>query len=308
MPSTAAISIKGSSKEFNYADALKTMRENISLKDLDIRNPKIRKGISGSTIIEISGPENVKKANLLAAEMSKILGGKAKVSRPNIKGEIKLTGLDESISTDEVREAIASEGPCRPSEIVIGQIGQNRSGDGIVWAKCPKVAALALAEKKRIQIGWSRVTVELLPNRPVQCHKCWGLGHVRTQCRSSKDYTGRCFRCGEQGHAVSACKNKARCIICAERCLPDDHRMGSDTCKAAKYEPSPRTSTETGVDSTPPKDTSSSPPTEASKLDSSPIISSPEKEKETFTGTPPIETKESSVRRTDDPMETTELE
>lgn len=60
MPSTAAISIKGSSAEFSYIDVLKQVRESISLKDLDIQSPKIRKGISGSTIIEISGPENVK--------------------------------------------------------------------------------------------------------------------------------------------------------------------------------------------------------------------------------------------------------
>lgn len=58
--------------------------------------------------------------------------GEAKISRPNIKGEIKLTGLDESISTNDVREAIASEGPCKSSDITVGQIGRNRYGDGIV--------------------------------------------------------------------------------------------------------------------------------------------------------------------------------
>lgn len=35
LPKTAAVSIKGSSKEFFYADALKRVRTNISLKDLN---------------------------------------------------------------------------------------------------------------------------------------------------------------------------------------------------------------------------------------------------------------------------------
>lgn len=52
--------------------------------------------------------------------MSKILTGKAKVSRPSIMGEIKLVGLNKSISTDEVREAVASKGSCRQDEVKVG--------------------------------------------------------------------------------------------------------------------------------------------------------------------------------------------
>lgn len=311
LPSTATISIRGSSAEFSYADALKQARENISLKDLDIQNPKIRKGLSGSTIIEISGPENIKKADLLAAEMNKLFKRVAKVSRPNIKGEIKLVGLDESISTDDVREAIALEGSCKPTEITVGQIGRNRSGDGIVWVKCPKTAALTLVEKKKIQIGWSRVSIELLPNRPIQCNKCWSLGHVQSKCKSNKDYTGRCFRCGEPGHTTKACKNKVKCIICAERRLPDNHRMGSDICRAAKILQSPHTSSETNVDSSPPKDTSSSPPTDAAQLCSSPSVTpSPENSNKAKndTETPSVKAQRSSERRTDEQMEVAEPE
>lgn len=172
---TAAVSIKGSSKEFSYADALKRVRTNISLKDLNIQAPRIRKGISGTTIIEISGPDNTEKADLLAAEMQKMLLGEALVSRPDIKGEIKLSGLDESITADEVRNAVAVEGSCKLEEIKVGKIGRTRSGDGIVWVQCPKSSAVALAEKKKIQIGWTRVRIELLPTRPLQCHKCWRM-------------------------------------------------------------------------------------------------------------------------------------
>lgn len=310
LPATAAVCIRGSKKDFDYADALKRARENISLKDLDILNPKIRKGITGSTIIEIAGPDNIKKADLLAIEMGKMLSGEAVVSRPNIKAEIKLIGLDESITVDDVRAAISSAGSCKANDVIVGQIGRNRFGEGIVWAKCPKAVALDLAEKKKLQIGWSRPKVELLPVRPVQCHKCWRLGHVRSKCRSSKDYTGRCFKCGAKDHKIETCKNKVRCIICADKHLPDNHRMGSTACRSTNLAPSPRTSTETEVDNSPPKDTSSTPPSEAAKTESPSLISSPEKEQQedSLTVTPTDKPYKSSERRTDESMEIVELE
>lgn len=138
--------------------------------------------MSGTTIIEISGPDNVEKTDRLAAEMQKILLGEALVTRPNIRGEIRLSGLDESITTDEVRAAVASEGSCKPEEIKIGKIGRTRAGVGIVWVQCPKASAVALADKKRTQIGWTSARVELLQTRPMQCHKCWQIGHVRERC------------------------------------------------------------------------------------------------------------------------------
>lgn len=103
-------------------------------------------------VVDKISPESVKKADLLATEMQKMLVGEAKISRPNVMREIKLTGLDESISVDEVREAIASNGLCKLEEINVGRIGRTRSGNGIVWAKCPKTSAVTLAEKKKIQI------------------------------------------------------------------------------------------------------------------------------------------------------------
>ncbi|EFN65183.1 hypothetical protein EAG_00536, partial [Camponotus floridanus] len=191
--------------EFSYAEALQKVRANISLKDLDIQNPRIRKGISGITIIEISGPENEEKANRLANEMQKMLAREALISRPCIKGELKLSGLDESITTDEIRRTVAFEGSCEESTIKLGKIGVNRAREGMVWVQCPRAAAVVLAEKKKIQIGWTRVKVELLSSRAIQCHRCWRLGHVRATCKSKKDYAGICYRCGVSGHKVPNC-------------------------------------------------------------------------------------------------------
>jgi len=74
--------------------------------------------------------------------------------------------------------------------------------------------------------------------------------------------------------------------------------------------PSPHTSTETDVDNTPPKDTSSTPPSEAAKTESPSIQSSPEKmhEDTSPTVTHAEEPEKSSGRRTDARMEIVEPE
>ncbi|EFN60343.1 hypothetical protein EAG_10078, partial [Camponotus floridanus] len=167
----------------------------------------VRRGISGNAIIEIHGPDNALKADRLASEIQRVLQEEAYVSRPTITGEIKLIGMDESISKEEIIEAVSTTGNCKPSEVRSGKIGRTRNGAGIVWVQCPKTAAILLTEKKRIPIGWSTVRVESLKKRPLQCHRCWQIGHVRVNCKSSKDHSGSCFRCGKTGHSVSTCKN-----------------------------------------------------------------------------------------------------
>lgn len=162
--------------------------------------------------------------------MQKLLKGEALVSRPNIKAEIRLFGMDESISMDEIREAVANEGKCKPEEVNVGKIGRTRTGAGVVWVRCPKVSAVTIADKQWIQIGWTSVRVELLRVRPIQCHKCWRIGHVREQCKSDKNYSGRCFKCGMTGHTAPKCQNKAKCILCIDMGMNGDHRMGSARC------------------------------------------------------------------------------
>lgn len=93
LPKTAAISIKGGSKDFSYAEALQKARTKISLEELGISTPRIRKGINESVIIEVSGPNNSDKANKLAGKLRDVLKDEAYVSRPTVKGELRIIGL-----------------------------------------------------------------------------------------------------------------------------------------------------------------------------------------------------------------------
>jgi len=80
-------------------------------------------------------------------------------------------------------------------------------------------------------LGWTRVKIELLRKRPVQCFQCWHFGHARSNCRSEISRKGSCFRCGQTDHLASTCKvARPKCLICEEIGKEYRHRIGSQRC------------------------------------------------------------------------------
>lgn len=84
-----AVAIKGD-EGFSYAEALKKARTEISLKEIGIKMTKIRRAANGGIIIEIPGVENNEKANTLARKLKQVLPDEARITRPNIKGELRV--------------------------------------------------------------------------------------------------------------------------------------------------------------------------------------------------------------------------
>ncbi|EFN70397.1 hypothetical protein EAG_04919, partial [Camponotus floridanus] len=203
-PKTAAVCIKGRTDDFSYAEALRKARTSISLSELEIGAPRIRKGVNGSTIIEISGPENSEKADRLVVKLQEVLED-AVVTRPIIKGELKLFGLEESITKEEIEFAVADIGECGMQEVTVTAIRPSRTGLNVAWLRCPLKSALAIAKRNKIPIGWTMAKVELLQARPMQCYKCWCTGHTVRSCKSNADYSKCCFRCGKAGHNARTC-------------------------------------------------------------------------------------------------------
>lgn len=101
---TAAVAIHELNDGFSYAAALKKLRESITLSELDIATSHVRKSASGGVVIEIPGAERSLKADNLRKKVAEVLGAEARVSRPCVKGELRLIGLDDSVGQEEVAE------------------------------------------------------------------------------------------------------------------------------------------------------------------------------------------------------------
>lgn len=227
-PKNAAVLI--TSKDPNtikYEDILKKARGCGALEELDIAEPRLRRGLNGGYVLEIPGPEGASLADKLAKKLREVIGTDARVTRPVAMGEIRVWNFDESVSTTEITNVVSVTGDCCQEDIKVGSIRKQYNGLGSIWVKCPLAAAIRIATPGRLRIGWSSARVELLEARPVQCYKCWRYGHVRNTCSFPEDRTGACFKCGATDHTLRDCAATPRCVICSDADRPDNHRLGS---------------------------------------------------------------------------------
>lgn len=65
---------------------------------------------------------------------------------------------------------------------------------------------------------------------PRQCFRCWEYGHIKVQCRNTRDRTGKCYKCGEERHRAAECEGAPKCKICKDNGRPYNHRMGNREC------------------------------------------------------------------------------
>lgn len=230
IPKSSAVVIKGKDEGFSYADALTRLRNNIPLEQLGIASTKIKKTANGAVLIEVLGNNNKQMAEELRVKATEVLGVTASITRPEVKGCIRVVGFDESVSVTDIMTAIAKAGGCETSEVTVTPITPMRNGLFMTWVRCPALAALAASERGKLAIGWTMVRLELQKPPTPRCFRCWQTGHHKSNCTSEFDYTNTCFRCGSQGHKAAKCTKEARCVICEKRGLPSRHRLGAHRC------------------------------------------------------------------------------
>lgn len=136
----------------SYADILRAAKSGISLAELGITNPRIRKAANGGIIIEVPGADGAAKADSLAVRLREVMGQVAHVAR-HAKGEVLLIGLDDSVSREEIIRAVAEVGKCTEDSIRTGPIRPMRSGLGMVWVQCPLATVNRLIEDGRLLVG-----------------------------------------------------------------------------------------------------------------------------------------------------------
>lgn len=101
-----------------------------------------------------------------------MLGDVVMISRPTIRDEVRLIGIDDSTTSAELACKVAKEGECCYENVTVGPIRPMWNGLGIAWARCPLKAAIKVAAMSKLRVGWTTVKVELLKVRPIQCFRC----------------------------------------------------------------------------------------------------------------------------------------
>lgn len=117
----------------------------------------------------------------------------------------------------------------------VGEVKKDHSGMRSALVRCPVVGAKRLtAAGARLLVGWSSAKIVVLPPRPLQCYRCFEIGHVVQTCTSEADRSSCCLRCGRPGHKAGQCVDAPRCVLCEALGKPAGHRVGNKACTASR--------------------------------------------------------------------------
>lgn len=98
-------------------------RSKIKLEELGIFHLRPRIAATGAVIIEVLGEVSLEK---LAERLRSVISdSKARITRPVKKAEIRIMGLDEFVSKEELAVAIGNIGGYHPGDCKIGDIRRN---------------------------------------------------------------------------------------------------------------------------------------------------------------------------------------
>ncbi|KAL0809346.1 hypothetical protein ABMA28_011553 [Loxostege sticticalis] len=218
-----------------YESAIRDAKSRINLEELGISGLRFSKAKTGGKILEIPGATSGDKADAFAAKLRDVLSEETvRVTRPIKTVDIRLSGLDDSVTKEEVAAAVSKSGGCAVDHIKVGVIRQSWSGSGTVVVKVPVTAAQKVS-KGRLLVGWVSCRVQVLETKPLRCYRCMEGGHVREQCPCETDRSELCYRCGRPGHQARECDAAApHCPVCADLGKPADHKVGSKSCAPPK--------------------------------------------------------------------------
>lgn len=235
-PRTAAVIItlqqEAAAKGITYAQVLEKAQQSVDLVQIGVTGGlSVRRAVTGARLLELPSSVPSEVADRLAEKLRQVLDGLATVARPVRMADLRVYGLDDSVTREKVAAAVARAGNCSFESVKVSEIFIGKGGMGSAIAKCPVTAAKVVADAGKVLVGWSAAKVQVLEQRPLRCFRCMGIGHTVPVCPSKVERGRLCYRCGSEGHQSVDCSATAiRCAVCADAGRPSGHRMGGSDC------------------------------------------------------------------------------
>ncbi|KAF9790221.1 hypothetical protein SFRURICE_010881 [Spodoptera frugiperda] len=112
----------------------------------------------------VPGATSSPSADALAERLRACLGAdEARVSRPTKCLDLRILGLDDSVTAEEIVAVVARTGGCPADQVKAGTIRAGNSGRTVV-VSCPVLAAKKIKEGRRLLVGWVSAQIILKEN------------------------------------------------------------------------------------------------------------------------------------------------
>lgn len=215
----------------SYADILRKMKADPTLKDMGEKITRVRRTRNGEILFEFKPDESAKSA-VFKTLVEKVVGEEASVKALSQEVLMECRNLDEITTTDELHKALVSEFSSEdPQSIGIIKLRKAYGSTQIGSFRVPVAVANKMTEAGKVKVGWSICQLRV-PQQLLRCYKCLGFDHLAKQCKGV-DHSKLCWKCGIEGHKGRTCNNNPKCVLCKEN-EGNDHQTGSFKCKAYK--------------------------------------------------------------------------
>ncbi|EFN65454.1 hypothetical protein EAG_13578, partial [Camponotus floridanus] len=161
---------------------------------------RIKKAQAGGTLLQFARAEGHRVADQMASAMRQVAGEArgVRVARSMKRAELRLRGLDDSVTKEEVVDTVAEMAGCRAEDLSVGEITRLPGRLGSVWLRCPMACRTKSWRRGCPASGWPGL-------RLCRCRfRCLEVEHGVALCKGA-DRSGRCHRCGDRSHEARAC-------------------------------------------------------------------------------------------------------
>lgn len=230
-PRPDAIVIKKTG-DLSYADLLRKLKADPSLKEVGTNVSRIRKTAGGDLLLSLNQSANPTTA-VYKDKIKEALGENGNVWSLTQEVLLECKDIDEATSKEEICAALTEQVNFEFKTAMIKNVRKAYGGTQTATISLPTVIANKLLEIRKVRIGWvyCRIREKIVLKR---CFRCLEFGHFVKACKSPNDRTALCIRCGENGHKLKDCKGRPNCLLCKAKSVESGHITGSRRCPEYK--------------------------------------------------------------------------